>query len=527
MKNKNSIFIFGSGIISLILGGGFLYIEQRLSIVATGLCLWGIISLAICLGFQFRSSQKGMTVSRWKKMGLVLLIVVLSAAFFVGTNYFASRLSWRWDVTRAKQHTLSPSTIQFIQGLKQDVKFSALYVGLPPTYLEDLFKEYERASNGRIKTEIIDPIEQISYAAQFGNVINGKENKIVVISGKERRDVDFTSAPLSEDQLTNAVMRVTRRERHLYFLIGHEEYSILNKDSQGLSTFTKLLASNNMPSTELMLGIEPRIPEDCDVLIVAGPRNELTKKEESTIEEYLKQGGRALFLIENVVVTTPDKPLTPEELHKNPSLNSILNQWGVNIGEDIVVDLDSHAGDDVGSPATRNYGLHNVIAEGLDYTFYIRPRSITALKDQRPTIKLAPIVMTALGGRSWAETDRTLQVHFDQGVDIPGPVAIAFAIMEKKKAGMKANTRIIVFTDADFLSNAYIDQYSNARMGLNVINWLSEMDTKVFVNPKNIKIERLDITSKQKREVVVILFLMPVFITAYGIFMWIGLRNRP
>ena len=31
------------------------------------------------------------------------------------------------------------------------------------------------------------------------------------------------------------------------------------------------------------------------------------------IEEYLDRGGDALFLIEHVVVTTPDKPLTAEE----------------------------------------------------------------------------------------------------------------------------------------------------------------------------------------------------------------------
>ena len=269
-----------------------------------------------------------------------------------------------------------------------------------------------------------------------------------------------------------------------------------------------------------MLGIEENIPEDCDVLIIAGPRNDLTEKEETMIEEYLKEGGDALFLIEHVIVTTVDKPLTDEEKHKNPSLNSILNLWGVNVEEDIVVDLSSHAGEDVGSPATRNYKRHNAITGGLDYTFYVRPRSMTALKERRSSIKIAPIVLTATKKDSWAETSRTLDIRFDEAVDTPGPVPISYVILEEKEGEDHSDTRIIVFTDADFLTNIYINQYSNAEMGLNIVNWLSELDFKVFLDQKEIKVERLDLTSKQRRKIAALLFLMPVFIAAVGIVVW-------
>ena len=520
MNNKSSPILFGFGILAIGCGATFFYVEQRLSIVAAGLCLCGGLSLTISFINQGRSSQRGLTFSRWKKAGIILLIIILLAVSFAGINYLATRIPWRWDVTQGKQHTLTSNTIGFIKDLKQDVKLSALYVGIPPTYLQDLFKEYERASNGKIKTEIIDPIEQIGYAAQFGNFINSKESKVVVRSDKERRDVDFTKEPLSEEQLTNAVVRVVRQERHACFLTGHGEYSLTDKGDQGLTKLSKSLAANNMSCREVMLGIEDKVPQDCDVLIVAGPHNELTGKEEEAIDQYLKHGGDALFLVENVVVTTPDKPLTEEEIHKNPSLNHILNQWGLNVEEDVVVDLLSHAGSDVGSPATRNYAEHKALTEGLDYTFYVRPRSITVLKERRPTIKLASIVMTAPGSKSWAETDRTLKVDFDPILDTMGPVPLAFVIMEEKKGDMPSDTRIIVFTDADFLTNIYIDQYSNARMGLNAINWLSESEARVFVDPKEIKVERLDLTSKQRRQVAAILFLMPLVIVVVGIIVW-------
>ncbi len=90
---------------------------------------------------------------------------------------------------------------------------------------------------------------------------------------------------------------------------------------------------------------------------------------------------------------------------------------------------------------------------------------------------------------------------------------------------MGTGTRITVFTDADFLSNVFIGQYSNAEMGLNVINWLSELDYQIFLDQKEIRVERLDLMSKEKRMVVVILFVIPVIIAISGIMTWLKHNN--
>ena len=77
----------------------------------------------------------------------------------------------------------------------------------------------------------------------------------------------------------------------------------------------------------------------------------------------------------------------------------------------------------------------------------------------------------------------------------------ASAVIEEKNAAQQGNklsdTRLIVFTDADFLSNVYINQYSNAQMGVNLVNWLAELDYKTFISAKEIKVEGLNLTSKQ------------------------------
>ena len=512
--------IFTLGIFFILCASTYSYIEQSIDFSVIGFALLGIFLLSLSLIYKGKSEHKTFGVFEWSRVGLFIIVISISAVFLVGVNYLSNRLPYRWDVTLDNQHTLTQATIDFVKDIEAPIELTALYVGLPPIYLQDMLNEYERISNGKVSVNIVDPIEDIGSAVKFGNVISGEERKLIVVSGEERKDIDFSDASLSEEQITNALARITREPRQVYFLTGHGELSESSESDQGLSLFADLLNSNNISSDSLMLGTERRIPADCDVLIIAGPRTDLTDEEELLVKDYLEQGGDALFLIEAVTIASSEKALTADQSDKNPSLNNILNQWGINIGNDIVVDLSSHIGGDQGSPATKNYGKHKALTEGLDYTFYIRPRSITALKDRRTTVKLAPIALSASKEKSWAETNRTLNIRFDEGIDIPGPVAISYVIWEGKEKDEESDTRIIVFTDADFLSNAYLNQYSNAAMGINIVNWLSELDYAVFNNQKNIQVERLDLTSKQRRMVTAVLFLMPLLVGLTGMFVW-------
>jgi ABC-type uncharacterized transport system involved in gliding motility auxiliary subunit len=540
MNKRNLLPLFCVfGLLCLILGLSLVYIKQQFSYLAMTLAAIGgiVFVVQISLINRHSSSQDNssrwvspFSFKRWKTLFMVICIVTGSMAFVGVSHYLANNSNLRWDVTQDKQHTLSNNTKEYVSTLANEVQLTAFHVGMPPKYLLDLFKEYERVSKAVIKTEIIDPIEQIAYAAKFGNAINADERKVIVQSGNNRKDVDFTQSVLSEDKLTNAIASVSRAPRTVYFLTGHGEYSSSNVEFTGLSKFKQLLSDNNITSKTLMLGISQSIPVDCDVLIIAGPKTQLSLNEETVISDYLIRGGDALFLIEHTLVTTSDNPLSAEQLQKNPSLNTILNQWGLDVQSDIVVDLTNHIGDDVGSPATKNYQRHKALTEGLDYTFYVRPRSIHVLPQRRASIKHAVIVSTASTENSWAETNRTLDIQFDPSTDTAGPIPFAYVVIEEKNDGLAedklTDTRLIVFTDADFLSNVYIEQYSNAQMGLNLVNWLAELDYKTYISAKETKVERLDLTSQQKRQVIVILFLLPFFLAISGLVVWLRTKMR-
>lgn len=463
-------------------------------------------------------------ISSVKNRLIVLLMVALLVVVFAELNYLAYVFENRFDATKFKQHTLSAQTLDLLKGLKDDVRVSALYVGIPPKYLEDILKEYKRITNGKVNYEIIDPLVQIGYAAQFGTMIDSKQNKAVIQSGKEKREVDFSDEPLNEDQLNNAIIRVTRPARFACFLTGHGEYRLEESGDTGLQTFRKLLLANNIIAQEFVLGILGGVPDKCAVVVIAGAKSHLTRTEEEVLEKYLEKGGDVLFLIEHTLVTTLDKPLTAEELQLSPSLNNILNRWGIKIEDDVVVDLASHASGDEGSPATRNYIAHPAITQGLDYTFYIRPRSITRLLSPRGTIRSVPVVLTASDQASWGETNRYLNVKFDEGADKIGPVPIAYVAFEPKTGDDFSDTRIAVFTDADFLTNNYINSYSNAQMGLNVIGWLTDSDFKAFVDKNQLKIYHMELSNAQKKEIIYALAAIPFIIAVSGLLVWLKYR---
>lgn len=525
----------GVALFVLSIALGIFFVEQQFSYLACLLAVLGVTSFSVLLRLITKRNLKVgrssglkrvLVVERGRKLFFIICAVIVSIAFISLSHYLANLSNVRWDVTEYKQHTLSNNTMEYISALNTEVKLTAFYVGMPPKYLQDILTEYERVSAGMIKTEVVDPVEQIAYAATFGNAINADERKVIVQSLGNRKEVDFSLKALSEDKLTNAIAGVSRAPRTVYFLTGHGEYLTSSQENTGLSKFKQLLSDNNIHSNTLMLGMTQSIPEDCDVLIIAGPKNQLSQEEETLIADYLIKGGDALFLIEHTLITSPDNPLSAEQLQKNPSLNGILNQWGLDVQSDIVVDFTNHVGGDVGTPATKNYQKHKAITEGLDYTFFVRPRSIRLLPQRRSSIKHAIIASTTSTENSWAETNRMLDIQYDPNTDTLGPVAFSYVVIDEKNAEdqqlpKSSDTRLIVFTDADFLTNVYINQYSNGQLALNLVNWLADLDYKTFVSAKEIKVERLDLTSKQKRQVIVVLFLLPFLLVIAGFVVWL------
>ena len=98
----------------------------------------------------------------------------------------------------------------------------------------------------------------------------------------------------------------------IYFLAGHGERDPVNFDAkEGYSGIARMIDRENMKIMKLALIGSQKIPEDCDVLVIAGPRTRLAQREVDEIDVYLqKSGGRALMLLDPEIVTGLEPLLT-------------------------------------------------------------------------------------------------------------------------------------------------------------------------------------------------------------------------
>src|SRR5438067_2044238 len=163
-------------------------------------------------------------------------------------------------------------------------------------------------------------------------------------------------------------------------------------------------------------------------------------------------------------------------------------------------------------------------------------RSVTPVEGGVAGHIAQPVVETS--PRSWAESDvkgllTSGQVSFDEGKgDKKGPVAIAAAVNAAVTSGeaakpsdngetSKPETRVVVFGDSDFGTNAYLQIQGNRDLFLNAVGWLSQQENLISIRPKEADDRRLVLTSAQQTNIMWLsLLIIPACIFGTGIYTW-------
>ena len=88
-----------------------------------------------------------------------------------------------------------------------------------------------------------------------------------------------------------------------------------------------------------------------------------------------------------------------------------------------------------------------------------------------------------------------------------------------------AATRIVVFGDSDFASNAQLANVGNAELLANSMNWLVEREALVGIAPKRPEQVRLSLSSSQLMRVLwLVLAVLPGLAILSGV--WVHFRRR-
>ncbi len=267
---------------------------------------------------------------RQARYGAVATIGVLVAlAIVVAVNYLASRQNKRWDLTASRQNSLSEQTVKVLQSLTAPVKFTVFDKQTDLERFRGRLTEYSYNSP-QVSVDYIDPDTRPIVAREFD--IQAYGTVVIDYMGKRERVTSDT-----EQDLTNGLIKaMSTMERKVYFLQGHGEKEPNRTERDGYSAVSGSLRRDNYMVERLVLAQMKEVPDDATVVLIAGPTTDLLDTEAEAIRRYLARAGKLMVMVD---------PLLGPQAVPLPNLEGIVKEWGVTLGNNVVVDLSGATND--------------------------------------------------------------------------------------------------------------------------------------------------------------------------------------
>ena len=499
--NRQEVIRFAGTLgVALALGGYLRYTFQdemlltsKILLIAGGILIIG----ALAFGFRGIFAFFG---KRSSKLGTNTATLVISVVAILGLlNFLGYRHHKRIDLTTEKLYTLSDQTKKIVGGLKQDVDIIR-FAKTPEQDISDQMREYT-SFGSRLHFRDVDPQEKPDLAKQYGVT---RFNQVVVTSNGHNEILTDTN----EQDITNAILKVTQNTvKTVCFITGHGEKSIASSETDGYSGINDSLKKEGYQTKDINLVSAGSVPQECNVVVDAGPKQSLFPQEADMIEKYLDAGGKALLMID------------PE---MDPKLEPVLQAWNINLGNNVVVDASGVGrlfGTGPAVPLVVDYG-ESPITKGFSgsMTFFPLARTVNIADKNKSVPDDVELLKTS--PRSFTIPKLTSEAQFDPKT--AGPLSLGVAAERKGPADASAkNGRLVVVGDSDFASNQFAGLQRNSDLFLNIIDWLAQDESLISIRPKNPTNRRVTLTETQQRELTwASLLLLPGIVVISGIAIW-------
>ncbi|MEI0581291.1 GldG family protein [Brachyspira pilosicoli] len=469
--------------------------------------------------------------------GILSLIIIL--AILVGLYIISINFPIRFDLTQNKSYTVSQQTMDVISRI--DSPLSIVVLRSPSTdptsadWRSDLLlDQYQRLSK-HITVEYINPIEKPSAKSKYqmtqvGEIIfsynQGKQVRVY------RKDLTaqskVTSEPLfvGEEKFTQAIYTLLEQESYVvYFTVGHGERQLQDRGGEGLSYVKTYLENENYKVRDLNIILE-NIPTDASLIVIASPVETFSDFEIEKLDNYVKTGGKLLVLYDSFM----------DRSNFNSNLDVFLSDWGFKTKNDYIIDPVSSVVIPVNVvPQYTAHPITQTLKEGNVFACLVVARSILS-GESKYSGSFENIITTSPQGYGKEEATFDLsRARFNPRTDIAGPVPLAIAGTYDIE-GRDVPARIVVFGDATFALNAYInpDQgqsvdvafAGNKDLFMNTVAYLLEARQKITIRPKEASIKNLTLTTTQTNFIRYVAQIgLPCLFGILGILIWF-LRRR-
>jgi ABC-type uncharacterized transport system involved in gliding motility auxiliary subunit len=452
---------------------------------------------------------------RQARYGSNALVMILA---FVGIIFVSNYLVFKnpvkpLDLTEDKQNTISPEMVTALESLPGKMTAIGYFSQSPRTDAQSLFDKMKVASNGNFDYQFVDPVADPVAAKNDGVTGDGK---IVLKLGDHKEIADYAD----ETELLRAMGRLLKpEERTVYFLTGHGEPDINGSGPTGMSRARETLESKNYTVKTLSLLADNRVPEDARVIIVAGPKKQLSPAEVNLLKKYTQQGG-ALIVMEDPV------PLTNFGDAEDPLAGWLDSAWGIRLRNDFVVDTASTT---IQNAIGATYNPSSPVTSAMNmYTIFPMARSIEVSSQLSEGRSQTSLVETSADAQSWGETDFTVLEQTSASValdpaDTPGPLTLVASSED-----LAANGRVVVFGNSVFATDDGFDAYGNGDLFVAAVDWGAGDDTPVDITIRPAT-QRTFTQPAQLQWLAILLgsvCILPGIILAAGVASWLSRKRR-
>ncbi len=527
---KISGLVLGLSLFFVICAGGLFFAIQAMMpfmwiLLATGLI--GVSYFLYCerrLIFEF---YKLKTTQNSLSMGTLFLAVV---TILILINYLSNQYVRVFDFSMTSQYTLSDKTQKILLGLNKPLEIKYFYKeGLQniddskKAFLAqaNVFKVFSNLISVSVHEMNSAPQLAEKFGAQKGTgegfiAYNGKINRIESLYSTSSGEV------YAEQSFINAIIKISREKvKNIYFLSGHGEIDIDNdKLETGASFFKSALLKNSYKVETLNIINKGSIPDDTDLIIVAGGTQNFQKNESELIDLYLKKGRPLMLILQS---------------EASQSLKNILSFTNWNLGQDYVFNLlNSQQGPMIATDqatVANQFTTDHIIAKNFNdqkAVLLFRPHPLVAkdISDSNSDSKNEEsirILQTSDQAIALSDLNTKKYSGSPKSFDM---IAIWKGIYNKASK----STQIAIVSDVSLLWNQFFYQANNKDLSLNIVSYLALENDLISLEIKEPNKTPLKILGPEFnsyfRWIILLLFLpLPVLLLILTWFVWYKSRH--
>jgi ABC-type uncharacterized transport system involved in gliding motility auxiliary subunit len=503
------------GLLLLVAAAIWYSVTNIWSVWDIGLAIAGGLCIVTGIVFNYQQILSSLGKRSTKYAGNYIISLILVIAVVSGLNFIGQKHTKRFDLTAGGHFTLAPQTVKVLQNLNQEIDIMAFPSGGDDKALRELLTEYRTVSS-KIRFEFIDPDRQPEIARQHEIQSYGT---VLILCGDRSDKIEDRGEAIQEEDLTNSIIKIQRTETPRICIVqGHGEKDPSDEGQRGYSEAKKAMESQGYAVESINLVQSGGVPDGAQVLILAGAENEPFPQELEYINQYLGKGGGLLLMVD------PDP---------SPSFAAYLHDWGVQVDEDLVLDV-SGVGQIFGMgpsiPLVTEYENHAITERFNAMTFFPLTRSVHPL-DPAPEGTTVTTLFKS-NSSSWGEKDlKSVNAEYDPSVDLAGPLSLAVAVTREIRPASEdtpaMNARMVVVGTSNFPRNDYFGAQGNSNLFLNMISWLAQDDDLISIRPKDREDRRIVLTQSEGMLLRwILLAILPGIVLVAGIAVVMNRRRR-